>query len=96
MTLTVKKTKTIETEETIDLNLPAFYKNYGGYFMINEAGSVIKVFLSDDYFCRVVYRNDNIEVQKIINKCEPSNADEFFEAQDKYLALVQSEVLKPV
>lgn len=81
MLLTVKK----QTEETLEVKTPCYYKTVTGYHFITETGLVS----AGSRMISMWGRNDgkyfNEEVERIVNNGKPCNKEEYEKAYAKIL-----------
>lgn len=84
--------------KSIELKLPAFYKDYNHYHMINEKETLITLFISADYFSMRVMTKEistyNIDVTEALEG-SPIEHEDFYAVWDKIIKKLENEVLKP-
>jgi hypothetical protein len=100
MLVTIKKYKTVEAQEVIEVKLPAYYKDpqYLDYYMISENKHVINFYIGKDdaYASMYVDKNQVVDrIEEIVSVYNPITPYEFFRAQDRALQILQSSILKP-
>lgn len=98
MLVQIKKQTQIETVETVELKLPAFFKDYNTYYMIQE-NSVVEVYYTDEWaFVSVHKNNGNLFSGKVREaiKHEPISKTEFYFILDHAYQIHESEINQAV
>ena len=89
MLLTVKK----QIEETVELNIPACYKSFLGYYFINESGALVAVKKNMVYVWDQSYGHMYTEaISEILRDGEPCERSEFDNAFNGAMQNFQSAV----